>query len=115
MKIKLLFLILITLQIDSAIYAQEGVTDNQIANAIFKAENSVEYPYGIKSINTHGDKEYARKICLNTIRNNRVRFMKQSQYKDFIEFLGSKYCPPSAHSLNKNWVKNIKYFLKRGD
>lgn len=86
-------------------------SNEQIANAIYRAENSVKYPYGIKSIDTHGDKEYARKICLNTIRNNRVRFAKQTQYKDFLEFLGSRYCPPSAHSLNKHWVKNVRYFL----
>jgi hypothetical protein len=86
-------------------------TNEQIANAIYRAENSVKYPYGIKSIDTHGDKAYARKICLNTIRNNRGRFLKQTKYQDFIEFLGSRYCPPSAHSLNKNWVKNVRYWL----
>jgi len=86
-------------------------TDAQIANAIFKAENSVKYPYGIKSIDTYGDPVYARKICLNTIRNNRKRFAKQTQYKDFIEFLGSRYCPVSAHPLNSNWVRNVNYFL----
>lgn len=88
-------------------------TNDQIANAIFKAENSVKYPYGIKSINTYGNVIYARKICLNTIRNNRKRFAKQTKYKDFLEFLGSRYCPPSAHSLNKNWVRNVRHFLNR--
>ena len=94
----------------------EEYTNEQIANAIFKAENSVKYPYGIKSINTYGNKEYARKICLNTIRNNRKRFAKQTQYKDFISFLGSRYCPTtikSEYSLNKNWIKNVYYFLAR--
>ena len=90
-------------------------SDEAICNAIYKAENSVKYPYGIKSVNTHGNKDYARKICLNTIRNNRVRFIKQSKYKDFIEFLGSRYCPPKLCSLNTNWVKNVKYYLLRGD
>lgn len=89
-------------------------SDDQIANAIYKAENSVKYPYGIKSIDTHGDPVYARKICLNTIRNNRRRFAKQTKHTDYIEFLGSRYCPPSAHSLNKHWVKNVRYFLQRG-
>jgi len=86
-------------------------TNDQIANAIYKAENSKKYPYGIKSINTHSNKEYARRICLNTIRNNRIRFTKQTEYKDFIEFLGNRYCPPKAHKLNKNWVRNVQYFL----
>jgi len=89
-------------------------TDTEICNAIYKAENSVKYPYGIKSIDTHGDPIYARKICMNTIRNNRGRFAKQTKHSDFIEFLGSRYCPPSAHSLNKHWVYNVRYFLQKG-
>ena len=91
-------------------------TDDQIANAIYKAENSVKYPYGIKFINTYGNKEYARKICLNTIRNNRKRFINQARYTDFIEFLGSRYCPTTIKSeyyLNKNWVSNVKFWLAK--
>jgi hypothetical protein len=91
-------------------------TNEQIAHAIYKAEggSKTKYPYGIKSINTHGNKEYAHKICLNTIRNNRIRFIKQDKYKDFIEFLGSRYCPTTIRNeyyLNKNWVKNVRWFL----
>jgi len=91
----------------------EEWSDEQIANAIYRAENSAKYPYGIKSVNTFGNKDYARKICLNTIRNNRLRFKHQNRYDDFVTFLGSRYCPPTAHSLNKNWVKNVKYWLGR--
>ena len=97
-------------------FARAEYSNDQIANAIYKAENSVKYPYGIKSIPTYGNKEYARKICLNTIRNNRVRFAKQNKYSDFIEFLGSRYCPTtikSEYQLNKNWVRNVKKFLER--
>jgi len=88
-------------------------TNDQIADAIYQAENSVKFPYGIKSINTHGNKEYARRICLNTIRNNRKRFSNQTKYKDYIEFLGSRFCPPTAHKLNVNWVRNVRYFLTK--
>ena len=91
------------------------IPNNKIADAIRLAENSKKFPYGIKSIDTHGDEVYARKICLNTIRNNKKRFLKQTKYTDFIEFLGSRFCPPSAHSLNKNWVSNVRYFLKQGE
>lgn len=96
--------------------AEIEYSNEQIAEAIFRAENSKKYPYGIKSVNTHGNKEYARKICLNTIRNNRKRFAKQAKYKDFISFLGSRYCPttiPNEYALNRNWVKNVNYFLAR--
>ena len=97
------------------IASAEDYTDNQIANAIYRAENSVKYPYGIKSIDTHGDKVYARKICINTIRNNRKRFANQTKYDDFITFLGSRYCPVAGDKtgLNIHWVKNVKYFLKK--
>ena len=92
-----------------------GYADEQIAFAIYNAEgdNNAKYPYGIKSINTHGDGEYAHKICLNTIRNHRKRHANHICGKDFITCLGNRYCPPSAHSLNKNWVKNVKYFLAK--
>ena len=90
-------------------------TNDQIADAIFKAENSKKYPYGIKSVDTKGDEAYARKICLNTIRNNRVRFTKQTKYTDYLEFLASRYCPIGAPDdptgLNVNWLKNVRYFL----
>jgi len=96
-------------------WAKETYTDEQIAQAIYYAEGGTKtkYPYGIKSIPTYGNKEYAYKICLNTIRNNKKRFAKQNKYTDFIEFLGSRYCPPQVHRLNKNWVRNVKYYLKK--
>jgi len=92
-------------------------TDTEIVNAIYKAENSVRYPYGIKSIETNGDPVYARKICFNTVRNNRKRFANQKAYTDFIEFLGDRYCPKSVDPIgNKNWKVNVKYFLtKKGE
>lgn len=38
-------------------------------------------------------------------------------FTDYIEFLGSRYCPVGADNdpqgLNKNWVKNVKYFLTK--
>jgi len=90
-------------------------TNEQIADAIYKAENSVKYPYGIKSIDTHGDKDYALTICLNTIRNHRKRHADHYCGLDFITCLGNRYCPPTAHKLNANWVRNVNYFLKAGD
>ena len=96
-----------------------NVDNNIIVNAIYKAEGgkNTKYPYGIVSIDTKGDEEYARKICYNTVRNNKKRFLKQSKYKDYIEFLGSRYCPVGAKNdptgLNKNWIKNVKYFINK--
>ena len=95
------------------------VDNDTIVNAIYLAEGGAKtkYPYGILSIDTKGDVAYARKICYNTVRNNKVRFNNQEKYTDYIEFLGSRYCPIGAENdpkgLNKNWVKNVKYFINK--
>lgn len=110
---KSLFLVLLFLGcmfIGCNSFGADLINVDKLADAIYKAENSVKYPYGIKSINTYGDKVLARKICINTIKNNIKRFNKQKEYTDYITFLGSRYCPPSAHKLNLNWVKNVKRF-----
>jgi hypothetical protein len=84
----------------------------KLATAINRAENSVKYPYGIKSINTHGDKDLARRICINTINHQLKNWKSAGSKGDFIEFLGRTYCPPAAHPLNKNWVRNVKHFYE---
>lgn len=85
----------------------------RIADSIKRAENSVKYPYGIKSINTHGDEEYARKICMNTVRNNYRRWVAAGKHGRFIAFLGDKYCPkaddPTGHAV---WARNVTAGLK---
>lgn len=93
-------------------------TDEQIANAIYKAEgaNKATYPYGIRSISCEGLNE-CHQVCLNTIRNNRRRFKNQNKYKDYLEFLASRYCPIGASNdpkgLNQYWLKNVRYFLRQ--
>ncbi len=89
------------------------INEEKLADAIYKAENSVKYPYGIKSIDTKGDVAYARKICLNTIKNHKKRHSNHVCGLDFITCLGNRYCPPTAHSLNRNWVRLVKYFLTK--
>ncbi len=110
--------ILVVLVFFMSLRATEASSFNieKLATAIYYAEGGAKtrHPYGIKSIPTYGNKEYARKICINTIRNNIKRFKKQNKYTDFIEFLGSRYCPVSAHTLNRNWCKNVRYFLRKG-
>ena len=31
---------------------------------------------------------------------------------EFIKFLGKRYCPPSAHQLNRHWVKNVTWWYE---
>lgn len=93
-------------------------TNEQIANAIFMAEggHKAQYAYGIRSVKYSTIAE-ARRICINTIRNNRIRFAKQNKYKDYLSFLASRYCPigcDNDRGTNKYWVKNVKYYLQKG-
>jgi len=92
----------------------EVIDQERLADAIYKAENSKRYPYGIKSINTHGDKVLARKICLTTINNNLARWQwarQQGDKRGFIAFLGARFCPIGAkddpRGLNGHWVGNV--------
>lgn len=92
--------------------AQE-YTDEQIVNAIYKAEggDKAQYPYGIRSIKT----DNPRQVCFNTVRNQRERHRKHSCGLTYIECLANRYCPIGAKNdprgLNKNWLKNVKFFL----
>ena len=98
--------------------ATENFSNNEILWAIFKAEGgySATYLFGIRSIK-YKDFAEAKQICLNTIRNNRKRFLKQTKYTDYLEFLASRYCPINCDNdrgTNKFWLKNVRYFLGRG-
>lgn len=88
---------------------------NQLANAIYKAENSKKYPYGIKSINTNSNEVYARKICKNTIVNNIKRF-EDSGESEYLTFLANRYCPVNSiddNGTNRFWKNNVVYFLNK--
>lgn len=86
-------------------------TDAEIADAIFKAENSKSHPYGILE---HYEHTTPRQACINTIKHARKDWDGEG---DFIAFLGSRYAPIGAsndpNGLNKNWVKNVNCFLER--
>ena len=84
--------------------AQNSANVERLADAIYKAEGGAKtkYPYGILTRYKHTT---PRQACINTIKHALKDWNKKG---DFIEFLGSRYCPPKAHPLNKNWVKNVK-------
>jgi len=86
-----------------------AATDEQIADAIYRVEGGAraKVPYGILSIKVR-DTAHARRICLNTIQNNRARWIKAGQPGAFLDYLADKYCPRSADPVgNKNWKRNI--------
>ena len=94
------------------------IDQDKLAVAIYLAEGgeNTRFPYGIKSVDTHGDKAYARKICLNTINNNLARWQwarQNGDKRDYIAFLGSRYAPTKGATddpmgLNNNWVNNVR-------
>ena len=84
---------------------------NRLADAIFRQENSVKFPYGIKSIPTHSDKVYARRICLNTINHQYRNYVKAGSKGDFIDYL----CDVGHYTTTEQteWKHNVKYFYAR--
>ncbi len=84
---------------------------NLIVNSIYKIEggSNTKWPFGIKSINTNGNKEKSRAICTNTVKNNYIRWQNAGKTNEFLLFLCNVYCPASVDPKgNSNWFKNIK-------
>jgi hypothetical protein len=91
-----------------------AASDDAIADAIYRVEGGsrAKVPYGILSIKVR-DEAHARRICLNTIKNNRVRWIKAGQPGAFLDYLADRYCPRSADPIgNKNWKRNIHKLVK---
>ena len=85
---------------------------NRIADAIYLAEGGgkARVPYGILSLKVR-DKAHARRICLNTIRNNYRRWQSTRTNECFLDFLAGRYCPPIDSEGNKNWKRNVRSIL----
>ena len=85
-----------------------------MVDAIWRVEGGAKtkHPYGIKSIDTRGDADAARRICTNTVRNNWRRWESAGKPGAFLDFLADRYCPPSVDAKgNFNWKRNIKLIL----
>lgn len=93
----------------------------RLADAIKRAENSKTKPYGImKDYCTSKTEAQCRKGCLQTIRK-RYRMWLDTRpatrdAKTFIYYLAGSYAPLNAKNdptgLNKNWIKNVRYFYE---
>jgi hypothetical protein len=85
---------------------------DKIADAIYRIEGGrkAKVPYGILSLPVRGE-PHARQICINTIQNNWKRW-QQTDGINYFEFLGNRYCPPSADAIgNARWKTNIQSVL----
>jgi hypothetical protein len=95
---------------------EEYYSNDAIADAIYWTEGGLKtnFPFGIKSVYCSGYDD-CRKVCINTIQKNRVRYSEYGhrQYKEFLAFLGSRYCPISENGC-ENWLPNLKFYLKKG-
>lgn len=97
-------------------YPASNFSNQELANAIFKAEGGykAKYLYGIVSV-PYKDEAGARRICLNTIRNQYKRHARHNCGKDYLQCLADRYCPINASNdpsgLNKNWLRNVCWFL----
>lgn len=87
---------------------------DRIADAIWRVEGGAKarVPYGILSVPVR-DAAEARRVCLNTIRNNHRRWTEAGHPGDYIDFLADRYCPPSVDPAgNRNWKRNLRQILK---
>lgn len=100
--------------------AQAEINPDALANAIFKAENSREHPYGVMTRYKHTT---PRQACLNTIKRHlKVWKAIKGPKSGFIAYLGQRYAPtrgkhlrPAERRLNKFWRHNVERYYKRGD
>jgi len=94
----------------------ESIDIEKLATAIYYAEGGAKtsHPYGILA---HYKQTTPRQACINTIKSAIRRYEKTNKRLDFITFLSKTYCPIGAKNdpqgLNKNWVKNVRYFYYR--
>lgn len=113
---KITIILLTMLSLASVAKGEEYYSNDAIADAIFIIEGGLKtnYPFGIKSVYCQGYDD-CRKVCINTIQNNRVRYSEYGyrQYNTYLEFLASRYCPISENGC-ENWLPNLKFYLKKG-
>jgi len=91
-----------------------------MADAMYKSEGGKGYNYGIKSVKFKDEAE-ARRIAINTARNNFKRWQdaggkwdgrpsegKVGEPIPYYVYLARKYTPPSADPTgHKNWKVNV--------
>lgn len=112
----MVILFCLLLSVSEANASPADPSDEEIVNAIYWAEGGpkTNHPYGVLSVKCDSSEE-CRRICRNTVRNNRKRFSNQTLFTDYLEFLSSRYAPIGAGNdptnLNKNWLKNVRWFI----
>lgn len=88
-----------------------------ILAAIRKAENGGHgKEFGIMNKKANNFDKQAG-WCAATIKKNYQRWIDAGRKGEYIDFLGSRYCPIGAENdptgLNHNWIPNVKYWVNR--
>jgi hypothetical protein len=114
MKFRLFLFLAISINVVAKDIVIKDTDVERIADAIYVIEGGkkTKYPYGIKSINTGGNRVKARSICINTIRNTHKRWIAANKPIDFLDYLANRYCPHSVDKGgNDRWKKNIRKYV----
>lgn len=101
MKLALAFCILA-----GSIHAQLSSNQVQIiCRCIYLAEGAdkATWLYGIKSVH-YKDAADARRICINSIRNDYQRWVDSGQHEGYFSFMSKIYCPLDAEI----WARNVE-------
>jgi hypothetical protein len=116
--VKLPFLILTCLMLCGQAWAGKSVGGydvERLATAIYHAEGGsvTIHPYGIlEKYKT----TTPRQACINTILHKHHDWVALGSHGDFLTYLASKYCPVGAANdptgLNKNWLKNVSFYME---
>lgn len=107
-------LIAVLLMVSSSHAAPPPGFAEKMADAIYIAEGGAKtrFPYGVKSIKTR-NAAHARQITINSINNNWRRWEQAAKPGEFITFMATRWCPPSADPQgHKNWIKNVNRLMK---
>lgn len=97
------------------VYTFYGYTVSQYADAIYKTEGGshTRHPYGVLTTYKHAS---PRQACINTVLHQYRLWARYGAHGDFLSYLAMSYAPIGAGNdptgLNKNWVKNVKWFLE---
>lgn len=86
----------------------------RVVEAIYRAEGGrkTRHPYGVLSVKSNDP----RRTCYEVVNWRYAMWVTMPAPKpDFITYLSRSYCPIGAKNdprgLNRNWVKNVSYFM----
>lgn len=100
---------LILLMFAGCSYASD-INVERLATAIYRAENSKKYPYGIM---VKYKRTTPKQACINTIRHA-LKDWKGDV--DFIDFLGNRYCKVGSNTDNgtcQYWSTNVRSIYEK--